>query len=57
MVIKLIRGDELRISNIRRYNGKDYSLEEAKRFRPDKNTLLLYHFDGDTKGQAPEKKQ
>lgn len=48
-MLTLLRGfDELRTSDVRRYNGTPFTLASVKRFTPDEHTLLLYHFDGDT---------
>ncbi len=42
--------DEMRISNVRRYDGDFEPTREA--LASDENTLALFHFDGDTQGNS-----
>ena len=44
--------DELRVSDVVRYEYEKTSAPPSRAFEPDAHTLLLFHFDGDTNGRS-----
>jgi len=46
--------DELRVSDVERYSGDFPPPPRAARWRVDRHTRALFHFDGDTRGEGFE---